>query len=152
MCINTFAQLKLMLFKGQLRMGNLSQKVFTFYHKFTISSMLKHSLDKNIFGIYTFLVSVIHITVFNFAQERKKERKKEKSLSPVQLFMTSWTVAYQAPQSMGFSRQEYWSGLPFPSPGDFPTQGSNPSLLHCAHTLYHLSYQRSQATTKLFVK
>ena len=42
-----------------------------------------------------------------------------------------WTVARQAPLSMGFSRQEYWSGLPFPSPGDLPTQGSNPGLLHC---------------------
>ena len=40
-----------------------------------------------------------------------------KSLSRVQLFSTPWTVAYQASASMGFSRQEYWSGLPFPSPG-----------------------------------
>ena len=39
-----------------------------------------------------------------------------KSLSCVQLFATPWTVAHQAPLSMGFSRQEYWSGLPFPSP------------------------------------
>ena len=37
---------------------------------------------------------------------------------------TSWTVAYQAPPSMGFSRQECWSGLPFPSPGDLPNPGS----------------------------
>ena len=43
-----------------------------------------------------------------------------KSLSRVQLFATPWTVADQAPPSMGFSRQEYWSGLPFPSPGDLP--------------------------------
>ena len=41
---------------------------------------------------------------------------KVKSLSHVRLFVTPWTVAYQAPLSMGFSRQEYWSGLPFPSP------------------------------------
>ena len=41
---------------------------------------------------------------------------KVKLISHAQLFMTPWTVAYQAPQSMGFSRQEYWSGLPFPSP------------------------------------
>ena len=41
---------------------------------------------------------------------------KVKSLSCVQLFVTPWTVAYQAPLSMGFSRQEYWNGLPFPSP------------------------------------
>ena len=40
--------------------------------------------------------------------------------------MTPWTVAYQAPPSMGFSRQEYWSGLPFPSPGDLPDPGIKP--------------------------
>ena len=43
-----------------------------------------------------------------------------KSLSRVRLFATPWTVAYQPPPSMGFSRQEYWSGLPFPSPGGLP--------------------------------
>ena len=45
------------------------------------------------------------------------------SLSRVRLFATPWTVAYQASPSMGFSRQEYWSGLPFPSPGDLPDPG-----------------------------
>ena len=45
-----------------------------------------------------------------------EERKKVKSLSHVRLFASPWTVAYQAPPSMEFSRQEYWSGLPFPSP------------------------------------
>ena len=49
-----------------------------------------------------------------------------KSLSRVQLFATPWTVAYQAPLSMGFSRQEHWSGLPFPSPGDLPDPGIEP--------------------------
>ena len=49
-----------------------------------------------------------------------------KSLSRVQLFATPWTVAYQAPPSMGFSRQECWSGLPFPSPGDLPDPGMEP--------------------------
>ena len=49
-----------------------------------------------------------------------------KSLSRVRLFATPWTVAYQASQSMGFSRQEYWSGLPFPSPGDLPDLGIRP--------------------------
>ena len=43
-----------------------------------------------------------------------------KSLSCVQLLATLWTVAHQAPLSMGFSRQEYWSGLSFPPPGDSP--------------------------------
>ena len=46
-----------------------------------------------------------------------------KSLSRVQLFVTPWTIAYQASPFMGFSRQEYWSGLPFPSPGDLPHPG-----------------------------
>ena len=46
------------------------------------------------------------------------------SLSHVQLFVNPWTVALlQSPRSMGFSRQEYWSGLPFPSPGDLPDPG-----------------------------
>ena len=66
-----------------------------------------------------------------------------KSLSHVQLFATPWTVTHQAPLSMGFSRQDYWSGLPFPSPGIFPTQGSNPGLPHCRQTLYPLSHQGS---------
>ena len=49
-----------------------------------------------------------------------------KSLSRVRLFATPWTVALQAPLSMGFFRQEYWSGLPFPSPGDLPNPGIEP--------------------------
>ena len=49
-----------------------------------------------------------------------------KSLSCVRLFVTPWTVAYKAPLSMEFSRQEYWSGLPFPSPGDLPDPGIEP--------------------------
>ena len=51
---------------------------------------------------------------------------KVKLLSGVQLFATPWTVACQAPQSMEFSRQEYWSELPFPSPGDLPHRGIEP--------------------------
>ena len=51
------------------------------------------------------------------------------SLSRVRLFVTPWTVAYRAPQSMGFSRQEYWSGLPFPSPGDLLDPGVEPTSL-----------------------
>ena len=51
---------------------------------------------------------------------------KVKSLSRIQLFAPPWTVAYQAPPSMGFSKQEYWSGLPFPSPGALPKPGIEP--------------------------
>ena len=47
--------------------------------------------------------------------------------SHVLLFVTPWTVAHQAPLSMGFSRQEHWSGLPFPPPGDLPDPGIQPT-------------------------
>ena len=49
-----------------------------------------------------------------------------KSLSRVRLFATPWTVANESPPSMGFSRQEYWSGLPFPSPGNLFNPGIEP--------------------------
>ena len=55
-----------------------------------------------------------------------KESIEMKSLSRVRLFETPWTVAHQSPLSMGFSRQEYWSGLPFLSPGDLPDAGIEP--------------------------
>ena len=56
----------------------------------------------------------------------KYYKVKVKSLSHVQLFVTPWTVSYRAPPSMGFSRQEYSSGLPFPSPEDLPNPGIEP--------------------------
>ena len=49
-------------------------------------------------------------------------------------------IAYQAPLSIEFSRQEFWSGLPFPSPGYLPNPGLNPGLMHSRQMLYHLSY------------
>ena len=57
-----------------------------------------------------------------------KVKMKVKSLSRVRLSATPWTVAYQASPSMGFSRQEYWIGLPFPSPGDLPDSGIEPEF------------------------
>ena len=66
-----------------------------------------------------------------------------KLLNRVRLFETLWTVAYHAPPSLGFSRQEYWSGLPVPSPGDLPYQELSPGLLHCRQILYQLSYEGS---------
>ena len=64
---------------------------------------------------------------FHFSEKQSNNKEvKVKSLSRVRLLATLWTVAYQAPQPMGFSRQEYWSGLPFPSPGDLPNPGIKP--------------------------
>ena len=69
-----------------------------------------------------------------------KWKVKVKSLSRARLLATSWTAAYQAPPSMGFSRQEYWSGVPFPSPEDLPDPGFEPRS-PALQTLYHLRYQ-----------
>ena len=63
------------------------------------------------------------------------------SLSCVPLFCNPIDCSLPGSLSTGFSRQEYCSGLPFPSPRIFPTQGSNPGLLHCRQILYHLSHQ-----------
>ena len=59
-----------------------------------------------------------------------KWNMKVKSLSHVRLLVTPWTSAYQAPASIGFSRQEYWSGLPFPSPEEIPDPGIKPGSIH----------------------
>ena len=63
-----------------------------------------------------------------------------------------WTIAHQAFLSMGFSRQEYLSGLPFPSPGDLPDLGIEPCLLHCRQILYLLSHQESPVVSIMHVK
>ena len=56
---------------------------------------------------------------------------------------TPWAVAHQVPLSMEFSRQEYWSGLPFPPPGDLPDPGMEPRFPACRQIPYHLSHQGS---------
>ena len=77
---------------------------------------------------------------------------KVKLLSPVQLFVTPWTAAYQAPPSMGFSRQEYWSGVPLPSPGDFLGKAKNlvPKITLCNNS--DLLQATSQLIQKVFKK
>ena len=72
------------------------------------------------------LVQPLWRTVWTFFKKLEIELPWVKSLSRFWLFATPWTVAYQASPSMGFSRQEYWSGLPFPSPGDLPDPGIKP--------------------------
>ena len=56
----------------------------------------------------------------------QKPHVRQQSLSHARLYATPWTAAYRAPLSLGFSRQEYWSGMPFPSPGDLPEPGIEP--------------------------
>ena len=81
---------------------------------------------------------------------------KLKLFSRVPLFATPWTVAYQAFPSMGFSRQEYHSGLPFPSPGELPDPGIKPTFpalqADSLPSVYHLSHQGSLHTdTHIYV-
>ena len=57
--------------------------------------------------------------------------------------MTPWTIAHWAPLSVGFSRQEHWSGWPFLLQGILLTQGLNPGLLHCRRILHHLNLRGS---------
>ena len=66
-----------------------------------------------------------------------------KSLSRVRLFATPWTVARQAPLSMGFSRQEYWSGLPFRSPGDLSDPGIEPGSPRIGGRLFEYVYSNT---------
>ena len=77
--------------------------------------------SKKCFFLLLFLISPFFLLCFSLLSE-----SAVKSLSRVRVFATPWTVAYKAPLSMGFSRQEYWSGLPFPSPGDLPNPGIEP--------------------------
>ena len=69
-------------------------------------------------GVFWFII--LHLGLYALRSDEVK------SLSCVWLFATPRTVARQVPLSMGFSRQEYWSGLPFPSPGDLPYSGIEP--------------------------
>ena len=85
----------------------------------------KQCISKNLLRTLTFIFN--HVTEPILLYDPVCNLKvKVKSLSRVGLFATPWTIAYQAPPSMGFSRQECWSGLPFPSPGDLPDLGIEP--------------------------
>ena len=90
---------------------------------FQDSFMLQHMSELPSFLRLNNIPLYVHPTLYPFIHQWKV---KVKSLNRVRLFTTPWTVAYQAPPSMGFSRQEYRSGLPFPSPGDLPDPGIKP--------------------------
>ena len=67
-------------------------------------------------------------------------------------FATTWIVDCKVPLSMGFRRQECWSGLPLPSPRDLPDPGIESCLLHCRQILYHLSHKGSPTTSSVFIQ
>jgi len=90
---------------------------------------------------------ITNISTAQYTLESSFRKRKVKSLCCVRLFETSWTVACQAPPSMGFSRQEYWSGCHVLLQGILPNQELNPGLPHCKQTLYGLSHQGSQESS-----
>ena len=118
--------------------------------------MTGQDLDSTLLCSKTWEQSVVEFTqrtkytvIYSFSQESYcyavcKQKVKVKSLSRVRLFANPWTVAYQAPPSMGFSRQKYWSGLPFLSPGDFPHPGIKPRSPAFQADALTLSHQGSQ--------
>ena len=91
-----------------------------FYHLWLIEVILSHkcSIFENLYGKKKLTAKKV--------KTLQKNRNPVKLLSRVRLFATPWTIAYQAPPFMQFPRQEYWSGLPFPSPGDLPNTGIKP--------------------------
>ena len=97
----------------------ITPKIFSSDVFLKITCTTVHSSKKS----FTFKIISFQRISFYFKNLLKTLKVKVKSLSRVRLFATPWTVAYQASPSMGFSRQEYWSGLPFPSPGDLPDPG-----------------------------
>ena len=144
--------------------------IFNFVLKETFTGLFSDALTTLIFlGLccITFICSVLHYQSLLYHQKLQVclnlfIKKKNlillhpQLLSHIWLFATPWTVACHAPLSVGFFRQEYWSRLPFPPPGDLPTQRLNPHLLHLLHwqanslPLSHLgSPQWSYYPTKL---
>ena len=97
----------------------LSQYLSLQLSLFSVCLSLSHS-----FSLFPFLSCIVSALLLKSSFLRSKV--KVKSLSCVQLFATPWTVAYKVPPSMEFSRQEHWSGLPFPSPGHLPDPGVEP--------------------------
>ena len=88
------------------------------------SALISFRIDR----FHLFAVQIVE-TDTQWTLLKVKVKRKVKSLSRVRLFATLWTLTYQAPPSMGFSRQEYWSGVPFPSSGDLPDPGTEPRSL-----------------------
>ena len=85
---------------------------------------VRNSLANQCLGLGAFTARAWVPSLAEELRSYKPLKVKVKSLSRVRLIATPWTVAYQAPPSLGFSRQEYWSGLTFPSPGDLPNPGT----------------------------
>ena len=133
------------------------QKILKLSHPF-MALCSPHQLMFKIYIIYIFLYTYMHIytptntyifiCAWIYAFAFTEPESEMKSLNGVQLFVTPWTVAYQAPQSMGFSRQEYWSGLPFPSPGESSQPGDWTRVSHTAGRRFTIWATREAQRTR----
>ena len=107
------------------------QKIFLCKYKYrkphsSFSPVGRHSVNASLFLLVKTCCVTLSRSFVVWGLCYVMPRLKGQLLSHVQLFGTPWTGARQAPLSMGFPRQEYWSGLPFPSPGDLPDPGMEP--------------------------
>ena len=104
-----------------------------------------HLLFSEFSFFFPFLLHILHYFLIKFKLlEDPYFRVPSMKSGCHQLFVTPWTVACQIPLSMEFSRQEYWSGLPFPSPGDLPDSGIEPGSPTLRADLYCLSHRESK--------
>ena len=118
------------------------QSSLVFTGKEYTSKSGKNLLVKNESGLFPSSYSLrplfLKVSLSKFPLKYLEKNWKLELLSRVRLFTTPWTI-----QSMEFSRLEYWTGMPFPSPGYLPNPGIEPSLPHCRWIIYHLSHQGS---------
>ena len=112
--------------KSVIRKKKTTRRIHLTLTKMSLIKKIIENVDREVekleFKKYLFLAALS----LSCSTQRKR---KVKSLSHVRLFATPWSVAYQAPLSMGFSRQDYWSGVPFPPPGDLPHPAIEPRSL-----------------------
>ena len=135
-----FLLFMLLAISSATMLWNLYQEMFAHSTIVTLSWRLLVNWDLNMICCVWDWFKVVSVVFFTLKW----------SCSVVSDSATKWTVAYQAPPSMGFSRQEYWGGLPLLSQGISLTRESNPHLPHCGQTLYHLSHQLSIKVIKFY--
>ena len=132
---STGCQLKCVLWQQQNLWADTSYLLNTetqlsnFILIFASNLWLEYSLS-----IY-FCVSALFVLLTNTLMVTSGLESESEVTQSCPTLCDPWTVAHQAPPSMGFSRQEYWSGLPFPSPGDLPDPGIKPTISYCRQTL-----------------
>ena len=122
-----------------------------FLRLWKFSFTMKNSTYKTIIlTLSTKIITELHMVVI-YSSEHLNRNEPVKLLSRVQLFATPWAVAYQAPPSMDFSRQKYWSGLPFPSPGRYSQPRDWTQVSHIAGRCFTV-WATKEARNEILIK